>query len=400
MEFASPLSASLPKALKEWKQEFHGLLDPVAGRAELNALGQPPVGRQDLSGNPSGGAYACWGAWLPVDERRRSRNYNPRFKMRRYIGLGSPEPGEKRPVSGVHDAKSFPGYDEEYGKPLKMLMAMVGLVLLIALSNVVMLLIARTQPATRILVPPGAGRWPPGVLSAIVNREPSSCCAGRRIGLPVCHFGDEIAGRGPDRVEPRARSNRALFTLGILVLAALLFGLAPLRSYCRRTGIGVEDLSGPRILTPVNRARQDHRRTANGSVRGAAGRRRAADSHVAQSSEHSARNARRQVSSSSASIPRTTFSPRRLRVLWELMRKLRVLPGVESVTVMEERLGSWWSNNSHMMVDGNSPESKRRVRVRSNVVGPDFFHTLGVPCSRAAISPTPTPRLHPMWHRQ
>ena len=60
---------------------------------------------------------------------------------------------------------------------------------------------------------------------------------------------------------------------------------------------------------------------------------------------------------------------------------MRNLPGVDSMTVMEERLGSWWSDNSDMMVDGKLPEvangSSRTVR--SNVVGPNFFTTLGVP---------------------
>jgi predicted permease len=64
-----------------------------------------------------------------------------------------------------------------------------------------------------------------------------------------------------------------------------------------------------------------------------------------------------------------------------LMNRLRALPGVESVTIMEERLGSGWSDNSDMQVDGKLPDvangSSRTVR--SNVVGPDFFRTLGVP---------------------
>ena len=65
----------------------------------------------------------------------------------------------------------------------------------------------------------------------------------------------------------------------------------------------------------------------------------------------------------------------------DLIGKLRGLPGVESVTVMEERLGSWSSDNSDMMVDGKLPDVPNggSRTVRSNVAGPDFFTTLGVP---------------------
>jgi predicted permease len=64
-----------------------------------------------------------------------------------------------------------------------------------------------------------------------------------------------------------------------------------------------------------------------------------------------------------------------------LISKLRVLPGVESVSVSEERLGGFWSDNSDMMVDGRLPEVANggSRTVRSNVAGADFFKTLGVP---------------------
>jgi predicted permease len=64
-----------------------------------------------------------------------------------------------------------------------------------------------------------------------------------------------------------------------------------------------------------------------------------------------------------------------------LTNKLRVLPGVESVTIMENRLGSEWSNNRAAIVDGKPADvaSGRSRWMRSNTVGPDFFHTLGVP---------------------
>ena len=44
----------------------------------------------------------------------------------------------------------------------------------------------------------------------------------------------------------------------------------------------------------------------------------------------------------------------------ELQRRLRVLPGVESVAVMQDRLGSWWSNNNNVMVDGKVPNVDQR----------------------------------------
>ena len=65
----------------------------------------------------------------------------------------------------------------------------------------------------------------------------------------------------------------------------------------------------------------------------------------------------------------------------ELIDKLRELPGVESATVMMWRIGSWSSDNSDMLVDGKLPDVTNggSRAVRSNVVGPGFFTTLGVP---------------------
>src|SRR6201999_1949437 len=71
------------------------------------------------------------------------------FARAAYVGLGGPLPGEQRPLLSFADAKNFPGYDQRYGKPLRLLMAMVGLVLVIALTNVVMLLLARNARRQR-----------------------------------------------------------------------------------------------------------------------------------------------------------------------------------------------------------------------------------------------------------
>ena len=64
-----------------------------------------------------------------------------------------------------------------------------------------------------------------------------------------------------------------------------------------------------------------------------------------------------------------------------LLDRLRSLPGVESATVMENRLGSGWSNNDSATVDGVK-HTFQEAPLRANSVGPDFFHVLGVPLVR------------------
>ena len=127
-------------------------------------------------------------------------------------GPWQPAAGRKAAGLSFDDAKSFPGYDEQYGKPLRMLMAMVGLVLLIALSNVVMLLMARNATRQREFSrASGAGRAARRAVSAVAHRERCCWCA-RAAHWPGClpAIATQAAGRlGADRVQPRAGQDRA-----------------------------------------------------------------------------------------------------------------------------------------------------------------------------------------------
>jgi len=77
---------------------------------------------------------------------------------------------------------------------------------------------------------------------------------------------------------------------------------------------------------------------------------------------------------------RVPTEPELIRFYQDLQSRLRSLPSVESVAVSRDRLGSGWSNNFDVMVDGQTPDTARGpAMVRSNDVGPGFFHTLGVP---------------------
>jgi predicted permease len=68
-----------------------------------------------------------------------------------------------------------------------------------------------------------------------------------------------------------------------------------------------------------------------------------------------------------------------IRFYNSLLDGLRTIPGVESVTLMANRLGSGWSNNTGVRVDGAIPGGKEFASVRWNSVGADYFHVLQVP---------------------
>ena len=64
----------------------------------------------------------------------------------------------------------------------------------------------------------------------------------------------------------------------------------------------------------------------------------------------------------------------------QLTERLRALPGVKSVTLAELRPGTGWSDNAPLTIDGHLyPWDNGRNMLRSNLVGPDFFATLGIP---------------------
>jgi predicted permease len=64
-----------------------------------------------------------------------------------------------------------------------------------------------------------------------------------------------------------------------------------------------------------------------------------------------------------------------------LQQRLRAMPGVESVSLAENRPGSGWSNNnSGVLVDGHKPNGidPEQAGFRANTVGADYFRTMGV----------------------
>jgi predicted permease len=64
-----------------------------------------------------------------------------------------------------------------------------------------------------------------------------------------------------------------------------------------------------------------------------------------------------------------------------VLDRLGALPGVQGATMMENRLGSGWSDNNSALLDGADLRDKdgSEALIRSNSVGPDYFRILGIP---------------------
>lgn len=358
---------------------------PLQSRPELNAWGNPPENGKTFIANPTWWCLRLIGRLAPgVSKTRAVAQLQSTFQTAAYIGLGTPQAGEKRPTLSLEDAKGFPGYETQYGQPLRMLLTMVGLVLLIALSNVAMLLMARNATRQRefsLRLALGAGRRE--IFRQLLMESLLLVTIGGGLAWLFAVTATKALGQWAQIDASLAPDATVLlFTLSILVLTALLFGLAPLR-------IALSAGPGLALRTSAATSNMDAGKSRTGRIIVTL---QMALCVVLLVGGGLLIRTLRNLESIPLGFPTdglVVFGvkphiesiPQGVAFYQELMGKLRALPGVESVTIMEERLGSWWSDNNDMKVDGKLPEvaNGESRTVRSNVVGPDFFRTLGVP---------------------
>jgi predicted permease len=358
---------------------------PMQSRAELNAWGNPLDNGKTYINNPTWWCLRLIGRLAPgVTKAQAVAQLQPAFETAAYVGLGNPQAGEKRPSLRVEAAKSFPGYEAEYGQPLRVLMTMVGLVLLIALSNVGMLLMARNATRQRefsVRMALGAGRKE--LFRQLLMESLLLVAIGGELAWLFATAATKALGAWAQIQSSLAPDTTVLlFTLSILVLAALLFGLAPLR-------IALSAGPGLALKTSAATSNTDAGKSRTGKVivtlQMALCVVLLVGGGLLVRTLRNLQNIPLGFPADGLVVfgvsPHIESIPQGVAFYRELINKLRALPGVESVTLMAWRLGSWSSNNSDMTVDGKLPEVANggSRTVRSNVAGPDFFTTLGVP---------------------
>ena len=238
-------------------------------------------------------------------------------------------------------------------------MTMVGLVLLIALSNVGMLLMARNATRQRefsVRMALGAGRKE--LFRQLLTESLLLVAIGGELAWLFATMATRALGAWAQIESSLAPDSTVLlFTLSILVLAALLFGLAPLR-------IALAAGPGLALKTSAATSNTDAGKSRTGKVIVTL---QMALCVVLLVGGGLLVRTLRNLQNIPLGFPAdglVVFGVKPAHrvdsagqgVLPGADRKLRALPGVESVTIMEQRLGSWWSDNSDMMVDGKLPD--------------------------------------------
>src|ERR1041385_1220188 len=370
---------------------------PLQNRSDLNAWGQAPDAAGGLYAQPTWWALQMIGRFQPgVTEKQASAKLNPAFQEIAYHGIGTRDPKDETPRIFFSEAKGLGTQREDIQRPIGVLMAMVSLVLIIACGNVAMLLLARNSTRQRefsLRMSLGAGRG--RLFRQLLTESLLLVTAGAVLGWLFAGWSTSALARWSEMDVNVAPDRLVLwFTLGISVLAALVFGLAPLRNavnvpvgLAMKTGAAASQqekgkIRAGHIVVALQMSLCLMLLVGAGLLARTLRNLQTADLGLKPqgllvfgvtppSTPANAKNAFAGDPGQSA-----TKTPEIVHFYQTLLDRVRTLPGVESATLMSNRLGGGWSNNTTVLVDGAKPEGDKVSPMRWNAVGPDYFHVL------------------------
>jgi predicted permease len=360
---------------------------PLQNRPELTAWGEEPS-VDTFYGAPKWWCIQLIGRLVPgVTESQALAKLDPVFQGAALIGLGTSDPKAKKSILAFSSTQGIQGMRDDYQKPIQILLAMVGLVLAIACTNVSMLLVARNSTRARefsVRMALGAGRG--RLLRQTLTESFLLVAGGAALGWMFAISGSQALAAWSGVEIPFVLDSRVLlFTLAISISCAIVFGLAPLR---RAVSIPV----GVALKTSNATAYRDQRSSWSGQVVVAS--QMALCLILLVGSGLLVRSLRNYETLPLGlrvdgllvfgADPFSVHSDGEKEHFYQnLLSRLREAPGVESATLVSHRLGSGWGWNSVWAIDGVEPQgSFSEIGMSANHVGPDFCNTLGIPILR------------------
>ena len=277
---------------------------------------------------------------------------------------------------------------EPFRQPLQLLMAVVGLVLLIACCNVANLLLARGSARQReigVRLAIGSGRW--RLMRQLLTESILTSMLGGAVGFAMAHWGTSLLvalfamGGFPLALDLRPDARVLAFTLAVSLLSSILVGLVPalqatsldlssaLQANSRSQGGSRprQRLSKALVISQVAlslwlligagllvRTVQNLKELDIGLARG----------NVLMLS----------VLADAASVERANVVELRAQVF----QRLKAIPGVRSVSFSGFGLFSGSLSTSPVRVPGSSVKPENDGEVREEWISPEYFQTFGM----------------------
>jgi len=283
---------------------------------------------------------------------------------------------------GSHGASAL---RSDFGKPLLILMAVVGLILLIACANIANILLARSaarQKEISIRVALGASR--PHLFRQVLTESILLAAIGGAVGLLLAQWADaallRMVSTTSNQVRLDVHPNTAVlaFTFGVSLLTAILFGLTPAFQATR------VDLKGT------------SRGMSGATVRPGAGKilvvaqvslsllllvvavlflrsfRNLSETQLGYDRDHLLEFFLDPLSYG--------YRPNEIPPLDQsILLKIDAISGVGGATLIDNPLMSGRDSKSAVTIEGQEPLSGDNANARWDMVGPGFFSTTGIP---------------------
>jgi putative ABC transport system permease protein len=279
---------------------------------------------------------------------------------------------------------------DQFGGPLSLLMAIVGILLLLACANVGGLLLARgasRQQEMAVRVSLGAGRL--RMVRQMLTESLLLASIGGALGLVGARFGATILTRimtsgtqslGPSpRLEIPLDARVLTFTIGVTLLAALVFGLAP--------AIAAFVSAPASALRQGGGAQTKSRRVfGNGLVVAQVAISLALLSvsqlyigHLRHLRDRSLGFDRDRVLLMSVNTSRAQNREQLAALYRDVVARLHAIPGVDSVAASGMTPMSGAAGSAFLRVEGFDEPAHDRQRVSLNTVSPNYFLTYRTP---------------------
>jgi predicted permease len=285
-------------------------------------------------------------------------------------------------------SRGFSFLREQFGDPLKVLMASVGLVLLITCANLAGLVLARSAARTHELgIRMSLGAKPGRLVRQTLTENLTLAVLGGALGLLVAYWTTHmllrLASTGTRAIPLAARlDGRVLaFAFGVTILAGLLFGLAPALRVAR-TNLYDGFKTGGRVVTggsghrlPLGRLLVVVQIALSLILVSAAGLFvRTLRNYVNIDPGFE----RASVVTAQIDVRAAGYTPEQLPAFHErLLTAARAVPGVSSASLSMIGLANGGQSISNYMVPGREL-APGTAQAQENAVTPDFFRTTGI----------------------